>query len=374
MCCPTWNGCPVRVFIRGADHKAFWGTILPINHPFWSAHRPGDRWNCKCSLAATDGPPTAAPRSDRPEDRPAPGLDSNPGVDGRLFSDTHPYIANAYEGATKAAGGLLEPVPGKGFVPAASMEEVRTRLGEMGIGKIDTGLLSLEQANNVLDALECYGGKFEGLKEFSAVSGKRMREITSVKDAGACLVTGDDGYRLFYNAEGSETSSYKAKLLSHEESLKRYRTNLESLRMQLEQTQERVKKAKGSIKRMLKQDVSSLLDNIVKVQRKIRDKERAISNGEEPLYDVTTQMYPNIADQLKSVIHHEIGHYMDQRLGKVSERLRVKPASTYGKSAYSENFAEWNAIYRMEGEKGVPAEMLEAFRKYDEMIKKGGEG
>lgn len=117
---------------------------------------------------------------------------------------------------------------------------------------------------------------------------------------------------------------------------------------------------------MLKQDASTLRDSIIKVQRKIRDRERAISSGEKPLYDVTTQMYPNIADQLKSEIHHEMGHYVDRQLGRISEKLRVKPASIYGKSAENENFAEWHAIYRMQGKKGVPTEMLEAFRKYDE--------
>lgn len=363
---PNLEWMPSTSAHPGADHKTFWGTVLPISHPFWNVHRPGDRWNCKCSLSATDAPPTAAPRGDGPEDRPAPGLDNNPGVDGRLFSDTHPYITNAYEGAGQAVDGMLEPVAGKGFVPATSMKEVRTRLEKMGIGRVDTDLLSLEQANNVLDALECYGGKLAGLKEFSAVSGRKMKEITSTKNAGACLVTRDDGYHLFFNAEGSGRSLYKAELLSHEESLKRYRTNLESLEMQLEQSELRIKIASGSIKRMLKQDASTLRDSIIKVQRKIRDRERAISSGEKPLYDVTTQMYPNIADQLKSEIHHEMGHYVDRQLGRISEKLRVKPASVYGKSAENENFAEWHAIYRMQGKKGVPTEMLEAFRKYDE--------
>ena len=38
----------------GEDHRVFWGIIRSIDDPFWSAHRPGDRWNCKCSLEATD--------------------------------------------------------------------------------------------------------------------------------------------------------------------------------------------------------------------------------------------------------------------------------------------------------------------------------
>lgn len=100
---PNLEWMPSTSANPGADHKVFWGTILPINHPFWSAHRPGDRWNCKCSLSATDEPPTGAPRdSGDPKDQPAPGLDNNPGIDGKLFGDTHPYVANAYPGAKEA--------------------------------------------------------------------------------------------------------------------------------------------------------------------------------------------------------------------------------------------------------------------------------
>lgn len=70
---------------------------------------PGDRWNCKCSLSATNEPPTGAPRgSNEPKDQPSPGLDNNPGVDGKLFSDTHPYIAHVYEGAKEAVKTFLK--------------------------------------------------------------------------------------------------------------------------------------------------------------------------------------------------------------------------------------------------------------------------
>ncbi len=106
---PNLEWMPSTSANPGADHKVFWGTILPISHPFWSAHRPGDRWNCKCSLSATDEPPTGAPcESTDPKNQPAPGLDNNPGVDGRLFSDTHPYVSNAYDGAKEAVKAFLK--------------------------------------------------------------------------------------------------------------------------------------------------------------------------------------------------------------------------------------------------------------------------
>src|SRR5574344_1737562 len=39
-------------------HRQYWEKklTLPINHPFWEKHHPGDRWNCKCTLQQTDEP------------------------------------------------------------------------------------------------------------------------------------------------------------------------------------------------------------------------------------------------------------------------------------------------------------------------------
>ena len=78
-----------------ASHRSYWEKklTLPVEHPFWAKHHPQDRWNCKCSLEATDEP--ASPE-DLVEDMPAPkpqrGLENNPGHDGRLINDTHPYF------------------------------------------------------------------------------------------------------------------------------------------------------------------------------------------------------------------------------------------------------------------------------------------
>lgn len=76
----------------GADHRIFWNTILPIEHPFWNEHRPGDRWNCKCDLVSTDEETTDIPETVSVTDEPQMGLKSNPGQDGIIFSDNHPYF------------------------------------------------------------------------------------------------------------------------------------------------------------------------------------------------------------------------------------------------------------------------------------------
>lgn len=100
---PNLTWIPSTSAQPGADHKIFWGVTLPIDHPFWNSHRPGDRWGCKCSLENTDEPPTAVPDDPNPkQNRPADGLDNNPGKDGKLFNDSHPYIAGASSDAKTA--------------------------------------------------------------------------------------------------------------------------------------------------------------------------------------------------------------------------------------------------------------------------------
>ena len=78
-----------------AEHRVFWEKKLtrPIDDPFWNKHRPGNQWNCKCSLEATDDPITPLPEeTEIKADKPQRGLENNPGKDGQLFSKKHPYF------------------------------------------------------------------------------------------------------------------------------------------------------------------------------------------------------------------------------------------------------------------------------------------
>ena len=78
-------------------HEVFWRkpVILPIDDPFWSSHRPGDRWNCKCSLEATDAEvqrldTEESKEAQRPERGAQRGLEGSPLTKG-LITDKHPY-------------------------------------------------------------------------------------------------------------------------------------------------------------------------------------------------------------------------------------------------------------------------------------------
>lgn len=101
----------------GEDHKPYWGTILPVDHEFWNQHRPGDRWNCKCSLRNTDKPATSVPAETVASAQPQKGLDSNPGTTGEIFSTSHPYFPENCGVCpfNKGVGKLFAALVGKGI-------------------------------------------------------------------------------------------------------------------------------------------------------------------------------------------------------------------------------------------------------------------
>jgi hypothetical protein len=101
---PNLRWLPTTSITPDAYHKRYWEAelTLPQSHPFWTKHRPGDRWNCKCMLEATDDPVHGAHVIDADDYQPDKGLDNNPGIDGKLFSDSHPYYEHAHPGADEA--------------------------------------------------------------------------------------------------------------------------------------------------------------------------------------------------------------------------------------------------------------------------------
>lgn len=89
---PNLRWVPSTAANPDAFHQSMWDTVLPVDHPFWSAHHPGDRWGCQCSLEATDDPVTPSPTVNYAT---SPGLENNPGRDAKLFNDTHPYFPDS---------------------------------------------------------------------------------------------------------------------------------------------------------------------------------------------------------------------------------------------------------------------------------------
>lgn len=102
---PNLKWMPSTSIKPGADHLAYWGIVLPVGDRFWSEHRPGDRWNCKCSLSSTDEPVTTIPSVAPPSaNAPQRGLTSNPGTSLEVFSDDHPYYPDNCASCPFASG------------------------------------------------------------------------------------------------------------------------------------------------------------------------------------------------------------------------------------------------------------------------------
>lgn len=89
---PNMEWLPSRAAEPEAVHQGYWGTILPIDDPFWQSNQPGDRWGCKCDWQNTDKEPTGQPKVTAV---PIKGLDGNPASTGELFTDKHNYITKA---------------------------------------------------------------------------------------------------------------------------------------------------------------------------------------------------------------------------------------------------------------------------------------
>lgn len=107
---PNLKWGPSTSITPGEDHRIFWGVVRPIDDDFWNHHKPGDRWNCKCTLSSTDEPVTPVPAGTTPSSTPQKGLENNPGKDAKLFSDSHPYKTEAHAGAKKAVDRLLKRI------------------------------------------------------------------------------------------------------------------------------------------------------------------------------------------------------------------------------------------------------------------------
>lgn len=91
----------------GQDHVPFWGTILPVDDPFWDEHKPGDRWNCKCELRQTDRDANTPPSGASKLFSSSHGLESNPYKAKEVFSDRHPYFPKGCSSCPFAGNKLM---------------------------------------------------------------------------------------------------------------------------------------------------------------------------------------------------------------------------------------------------------------------------
>ncbi|MGL5682647.1 MAG: phage minor head protein [Marinifilaceae bacterium] len=150
---PNVKWLPSTSIKPGEDHRVYWGVIRPVDDPFWTQHCPGDRWNCKCGLASTDKEPTPIPESSIASAR---GIDSHP-KDGKIFTESHPYIEDAYANAPEAVRNFLRDTPeyrlnkAKEFITSC-IERLRTGHVQgvaQEVGKLPKEILWYTKKNNI---------------------------------------------------------------------------------------------------------------------------------------------------------------------------------------------------------------------------------
>lgn len=102
---PNIEYLPSRAAVPRPEHKVFYGTVLPMDDPFWASHTPPLDWGCLCGVTNSDKERTDVPVTDV---EPAPGLDNNPAISKRLFSSSHPYQSKVKKKAHKTVTGATE--------------------------------------------------------------------------------------------------------------------------------------------------------------------------------------------------------------------------------------------------------------------------
>ena len=201
---PNVRWMPTTSITPDPLHQHYWETklTLPVNHPFWDEHHPGDRWNCKCSLMQTDEPVNASGLDGWTPPLPMPGLDNNPAKDGKIFSDTHPYVTEAYPGAVEATQKLMDEKTYQ-FV-ANTVEDAQKFVTDYIAERVDFPFKKsqLESASKALGILR-ERMDFYGLKKFSTF------RTPEKKGALAAFEDFDNSLRISPRLFGDLTKMYE---------------------------------------------------------------------------------------------------------------------------------------------------------------------
>lgn len=88
---PNLEYLPSRSAIKRPEHEILYGTIKPVDDPFWSQYYPPNGWNCKCRVQSTRKDSTGSPNNLPPVPKGIPG---NAGMEAKIFSDDNSFQKN----------------------------------------------------------------------------------------------------------------------------------------------------------------------------------------------------------------------------------------------------------------------------------------
>ena len=251
----------------------------------------------------------------------------------------------------------------QGFVPAASLEEAKSRLVGYGFKSVELGDASLQQANTILKAVheESLMGKFDIDRLVLKPGTLRSVNIKNADQAASFMVDKATGKTTMTLQTGIFELNQHQKLLTWEQKIEACQSRIDSLRKDIEGLEGRLgrnKSADRMIKQMIKDDKSKISDWEIK----LRDYQKAMKSGESVLPETIATTFEKIDDQVRCTLHHEFGHYHDHKLG-YPKIVLSKDVSVYGSTARNEHFAECWAKYAM-GSREIPNDMLKLFDEY----------
>lgn len=90
---------------KNEAHVTLYGTVKPIDDPFWDDHFPPLQWGCKCRTRKSDGEVSTA---DVPEVPKAVGIAGNAGKQQQVFTKEHPFIKSVSNGGKRILQDQLE--------------------------------------------------------------------------------------------------------------------------------------------------------------------------------------------------------------------------------------------------------------------------
>jgi SPP1 gp7 family putative phage head morphogenesis protein len=332
------------------DHRVLENIIRPVDDKFWSIYMPPNGWNCRCTVLQVDGEVnTDLSKKTPPTKKEVPELFRfNAGKEKVIFNKAHPYFQVDKEDKGLALKNFNLPLPKEikieGFKPAKTTEEVEQRLQEIGVKNVSLKGLKPDTANAVLQAVE---------KEASYGNFK-LNSISTFRSAGN---NGKALYSPSQNAITINLSHLKAEkqiLLSYEEQLIREKGVLQKF------------KEDYLGKPQYKQ--STVYARMNSIKNRIWDIEQKMAKGEKARYWSVSSQYESASESLKATTTHELGHYRHFKTLNESSDFSFRKEnsiSEYGRTNSKEYLAEWFTHYRLNGEAGVPADLLKLFKTID---------
>lgn len=252
------------------------------------------------------------------------------------------------------------------FVPAKSIEEAVERAMNLGIERVDFGRATLGEVNIALEAIEEEARNVKlDLKSFfiqenahKDIFGKKAKETQKI-----------GGYYSHNKNElhidlGVFRESIYRKAISWEERLKRNEDKIKSNLDSIALYKSKLGKSK-SFDKELKKYISDLDFQNYKFEKEVRLAKERIQAGAPPRTFTYAQKYENIKDQVKATIHHEFGHYVDNKMGGARFNSKLPGISDYSDTMSDEFFAEYYAKYQMEGKDGIPSDILKVLEEYE---------